>query len=274
MIAQIGAGVVSDCFNAEDIGRGSAFYGLAPRLGPALGPIIGGFIVQNLNWRWSAYITSMLAGALWIFGLFFIRETRPSAIKKKRAIALRKKTGNNNLHTAEWPLPAGESDLQHLLVGLKRPLGFLATHHIVQYLAMYQFFVAGTLYLILSTYHRLWVEEYHESVEIGGLNYVSIGLGLLIGNQLCSRVSDKVYDYLRRRLDSGDPNDPDAGRPEYRVPLMLVGAVVYPIGFLLYGEFLSLFLFLFPYPFLYLFIFILLSYLPFPRPLKNMQRDE
>lgn len=49
LIEQIGAGVVSDCFNAEDIGRGSAFYGLAPRLGPAVGPLVGGFIVQNLG---------------------------------------------------------------------------------------------------------------------------------------------------------------------------------------------------------------------------------
>lgn len=40
---------MSDCFNAEDIGRGSAFYGLAPRLGPAVGPLVGEFIVQNLG---------------------------------------------------------------------------------------------------------------------------------------------------------------------------------------------------------------------------------
>lgn len=227
--------MVSDCFNAEDIGRGSAFYGLAPRLGPALGPIIGGFIVQNLNYRWSFYITSMLAGLLFIFGLFFIQETRPSVIMKKKAIKLRKKTGNQELHTKEWPLPDGESDFQHLLTGLKRPLIFLATHHIIQYLAMYQFFVAGTLYLILSTYHRLWVENYHESIQIGGLNYISLGLGLVVGNQFCARVSDKLYEYLRKRFDSGDPSDPDAGRPEYRVPLMLLGAVCLPAGFILYG---------------------------------------
>lgn len=33
----IGLGVISDCFNAEDIGQGSAFYGLATQLGPAIG---------------------------------------------------------------------------------------------------------------------------------------------------------------------------------------------------------------------------------------------
>lgn len=186
----IGGGLVSDCFNAEDIGRGSAFYGLAPRLGPAIGPLLGGFIVQNLDWRWSFYITSMFAGALFVSALFFLQETRPSIRLKRKAIKLRKKTGNENLHTQDWPRQ--ESDWQHLAEGLKRPFVFLGTHYIVQYLALYQFFLAGTLYLILSTYHRLFTEDYHESVQISGLNYISIGLGLIVGNQLCSRVSDKV----------------------------------------------------------------------------------
>ena len=227
--------MVADCFHAEDIGRGSAFYGLAPRLGPSLGPLVGGFIVQNLGWRWGFWITSMLAGALLVFGFVFIRETRPSILLKKKAQRMQKETGNQSLRTKEWPREI--SDWEFLRQGLKRPLVFLGTHHIVQYLALYQFFVAGTLYLILSTYHSLFTNVYHESIQISGLNYISIALGLVLGNQLCSRVSDKVYDYLRHhpKLPSLDESDPNAGRPEYRVPMMMVGVVLYPIGFLIYG---------------------------------------
>jgi MFS family permease len=72
MLTRIGwCCIVVDCFTAENIGRGSAFYGLAPRLGPALGPLIGGFIVENLGWRWCFHITSTLAGALFIFEVIF-----------------------------------------------------------------------------------------------------------------------------------------------------------------------------------------------------------
>jgi hypothetical protein len=102
---------------------------------------------------------------------------------------------------------------------------------------MHQLFVAGTLYLILETYHSLVTNKSVESTQIAGLKYVSICSGLVIGNQFCSRVSDKVYNWLRHQscLESMDPGDPNAGSPEYRVRLMMVGVVVYPIGFLIYG---------------------------------------
>lgn len=36
---QLGGGVLSDCWRAEERGMASAIYGLAPFLGPAVGPI-------------------------------------------------------------------------------------------------------------------------------------------------------------------------------------------------------------------------------------------
>ena len=160
----------------------------------------------------------MLAGVLFVFALIFVQETRPQIILERRAKKLRKESGSNQYRTKDWPRT--ESDLRHFGQGMMRPLVFLGTHHIVQYLAVYQvfslqdtadsnlavghrrtphtnstsqFFIAGTLYLVLSTFHGLWIEKYMESIEISGLNYISIGLGLVLGNQLTSRLSDKVY---------------------------------------------------------------------------------
>lgn len=53
----------------------------------------------------------------------------------------------------------------------------------------------------------------------------------------------QVYDYLHHRLEFDDPSDPDAGHPEFRAPLMLVGSVLYSIGFLLFGRAAQLHLF-------------------------------
>jgi len=152
-----------------------------------------------------------------MFALIFVQETRPQIILERKAKKLRKESGSNEYRTKDWP--RSESDLRHFGQGMMRPLVFLGTHHIVQYLAIYQvcslediancylvvrhrrtlhanstsqFFIAGTLYLVLSTFHGLWIENYMESIEISGLNYISIGLGLVLGNQLTSRLSDKV----------------------------------------------------------------------------------
>jgi len=72
---QIGGGVLSDCWRAEERGLAISIYSLAPLLGPAIGPIAGGFITQNSTWRWAFYATSIADAIIQIFGLFFLRET-------------------------------------------------------------------------------------------------------------------------------------------------------------------------------------------------------
>jgi MFS family permease len=90
-------------------------------------------------------------------------------------------------------------------------------------------FLYGQLYLQLSTFPKLWETRYGESVEIGGLNYISLGLGLGLGAQLCAPLQDRVYAWLKRR------EGVSVGRPEFRVPMMVPGAVATPVGLLIYG---------------------------------------
>lgn len=48
----IGGGVVSDLFEPENRGLAMAIFSAGPLFGPVLGPICGGFIAQNIGWRW------------------------------------------------------------------------------------------------------------------------------------------------------------------------------------------------------------------------------
>jgi hypothetical protein len=80
----------------------------------------------------------------------------------------------------------------------------------------------------LSTFPTLWSDVYHESVGIGGLNYISLGLGFFIGTQVCAPCQDRIYRALKRRNNG-------VGKPEFRVPLMVPGAVLVPIGLFIYG---------------------------------------
>lgn len=190
--ATIGAGTVADCYDAHEIGRGSAFYGLAPRLGPAIGPLVSGFVVQYLSWRWIFYISSIISGALFLASTIFLQETRADVLLRHKAKSMRKSTCSEKLHTKTWP--SDESAVSKLGQSLWRPIKFLATHYILQYLALYQAFLTGLLYLILAGYHSLFTDRYGESLGISGLNYVAIGLGLVVGNTLTTSLSDRVCD--------------------------------------------------------------------------------
>lgn len=101
-----------------------------------------------------------------------------------------------------------------------------STAHLETVMLIIEF--SGSMYLVLSTYPGLWAIVYHESIGIGGLNYISLGVGFFLGSQICAPINDRLY----RRLKKSNNN---TGRPEFRVPLMVPGSLLVPIGLFIYG---------------------------------------
>ena len=222
----LGGGLLSDCWRAEERGKAVSIYSLAPLLGPAVGPIAGGFIVEKTTWRWVFWSSSIVGAAIQVMGFFYLRETYPPKILGDKAKRLRKETGNDDLHT-EFDSP--DRALGRMLAtSLLRPFRLLGTQPIVQVVALYMAYLYGTMYLVLSTFPVIWSDSYHESIGIGGLNYISLGVGFFLGAQICSPLNDRIY----RRLKKTNNNE---GRPEFRVPLMIPGACLVPIGLFIYG---------------------------------------
>lgn len=116
-----------------------------------------------------------------------------------------------------------------LLHALDRPFRLLFTQPIVQFLALYMSMIYGIIYLMLSTFPILWTEIYHESTGIGGLNYISIMVGLTFGAQTGGR----FIDYIYRRLSRNTPSR--KGRPEFRVPILFISTALVSAGLFLYG---------------------------------------
>lgn len=224
----IGGGLLSDCWKAEERGRAISIYSLAPLLGPAIGPIAGGFITENTTWRWCFWATCIACACIQVSGLFFLQETYIPELLKRKKNRLIRETGNTKLHT-EFDDPE-RSFSKHLQTALVRPFRMIATQPIVQVLAVYIAYVYGIMYLVLSTFPGLWTGEdyYHESIGIGGLNYISLGLGFFLGTQIGAPLNDRFYRKLRQRNNG-------VGRSEFRVPLMFPGSILIPIGLFWYG---------------------------------------
>jgi len=227
----IGGGVLGDLFSAEDRGKALSIYSLAPLLGPAVGPIAGAFIAQNTTWRWAFYSTTIADAVIQAAGVFFLQETYGPVLltwKKRRLI---KETGNQALHTP-YDRESDRTVAKMLRVALERPFRMITTQVIVQALALYNLYLYGLIYIVLTSFPSLWSgpepKGYGEAVGIGGLNYLSLGLGFFVGAQLCAPLQDRIYAALKRRY--GGP-----GRPEYRVPMMVPGAFLVPVGLVIYG---------------------------------------
>ncbi|KAL4883964.1 major facilitator superfamily domain-containing protein [Aspergillus karnatakaensis] len=224
----VGGAVLSDCFTPEQRGKSIAIYSLAPLLGPAVGPIAGGFIAENTTWRWVFYATSIVDGAIQVAGLFLLKETYAPKILKTRAKKIRKETGDATYQT---DIERQNKKLSEVMrIALIRPFRLLGTQPIVQAIALYLAYSYGIMYLVLSTFPTLWTGEqyYNESIGIGGLNYISLGLGFWLGSQLCAPLNDRIYRRLKARNDG-------VGKPEFRVPLLSVAAFLTPVGLFIYG---------------------------------------
>ncbi|KAJ5274064.1 MFS multidrug transporter [Penicillium angulare] len=83
---------------------------------------------------------------------------------------------------------------------------------------------------MLSTLPTLWTdpEYYGENIGIGGLNYISLGLGALLGSLIAARLNDYAYASLKAH-DSG------LGKSECRLPLLAITSICCSIGLFIYG---------------------------------------
>lgn len=225
----IGGGILGDLFTAEQRGKAMSVYSLMPLLGPAIGPVAGGWIAQCTSWRWVFWSTTIACGLIQAAGLVYLRETYAPVLLQRKKRRLAKETGNDALRT-EFDRP-DRTMKQVLGTALTRPFRMLATQLIVQILALYMMYLYGTIYLLFSTFPSLFGKQYGETPGIQGLNYISIGIGFFLGTQVCAPLQDRIYAALKRRyVPDGGP-----GRPEFRVPLMVPGAILVPVGLFIYA---------------------------------------
>lgn len=222
----IGGGVLSDLFTAEERGKAMSIYSLAPLLGPAIGPIAGAFIADNISWRWIFYVTTIADAVIQIAGFFFLRETYTPILLQWRKKKLIRETGNLELYT-DFDNP-DHTLFKKLSTAFLRPFRMLLTQPIIQFLALYMMYLYGLMYLVLSTFPTLWA-SYGFNTGIGGLHYIALGVGMFAGSQTCAPLQDRIYARLKKRYDVS------VGRPEFRIPMMLPGAILIPMGLVTYG---------------------------------------
>ncbi|GMF74635.1 unnamed protein product [Aspergillus oryzae] len=227
-VYSLGYGVLGDVWSADQRGRSLSLYLLIPLTGSAVGPIVSGFIVNYSTWRWMFWSTAILQLILELSSSLLFHESYAPLLLRRRAEKLRSDTGDSRYHAAIEMREAGLSPLRKLSRSLSRPLRLLAFHPIIQMQAILEGIDYGLLYFALSSFSALHVAAYSESVEISGLHYIAICIGTISGSQLCGPLMD--YAYQRLTSHTGETQV-----PELRIPLLLPGALLTPIGFFLYG---------------------------------------
>lgn len=217
--------MLGDLWKPEQRGLSFAIATFLPLLGPAIGPIIGGVVTGSIGWRWIFWILSIFDACLILAAFFLFPETYGQLLLHRKAVQMSKQTGKQwytEYDTHSQPLST------KLTNALLRPCRLLFRQPVIQFMALLMAFNYGTLLFVLASYASLWTSKYHQSVTISGLHYLAIVIGYTVASQGGARLTDKLWQHFKRKAGGQTA-------PEYRVPLMIPGTVLIPVGLLWYG---------------------------------------
>src|SRR5262245_20460326 len=81
-LVPIAQSLLLDIYTPEERGSAMALFGVSVMVGPVLGPVIGGWLTENISWRWVFYI-NLPIGLLAFAGIvLFVSETPRNALAK------------------------------------------------------------------------------------------------------------------------------------------------------------------------------------------------
>ena len=214
-------GLLADIWDPINRGVAIVAFAAATFIGPVIGPIIGGFMTQSyLGWRWTAWMTLIMAALFCTIGLFVIPETYGPLILSNRAARLRYETQNWALRSARDEQKADFKDIVNRY--LLRPFTMLSQEPILVAVTLYMGLIYGILYLFFEAYPISFQEQRGFNLGVGALPFIGIIIGVAFGS-LFIIVLTKTR-FKRKFLKDGRVE------PEERLLPMIVGSVLMPIG--------------------------------------------
>jgi MFS family permease len=197
-----------------------AGFALATFVGPAMGPIIGGFVTDSyLGWRWTEYLTAILAFFFLFVDIIFLPETYGPVLLKGKAKKLRHERMIWAIHARQEEKEISFKTI--LVVYLFRPIKMLFLEPMILLLTMYVSFVYGVVYLLFSAFPIAYQEVRGWNDGVGALPFLGITVGALTGSIIIVLF---IPRYARKMKEAGGPV------PEERLIPMMIGGVLFTIG--------------------------------------------
>jgi multidrug resistance protein len=214
-------GVVFDLFDANDRGVVLSLFAGAVFLSPAVGPMVGGFVGENVGWRWVEGVMTIFTGIVWIAICFFLPETYGPVLLHKRANELSKVTGK--VYRSKFEAKEVTKLSNVLKIALSRPWILLFRELIVFLLSLYIAIIYGTLFMLFGAFPIVYQEKRGWSEGVGGLAFIGVLVGMIL-SVIYSILDNKRYKNTAKKSKGGH------APPEARLPPAMVGSILLPIG--------------------------------------------
>jgi multidrug resistance protein len=214
-------GTLVDFWEPVDRGVAMTIFAGATFIGPVAGPVAGGFIVQSyLGWRWTEYLTAIMAFGFGFIAFVFVPETYAPVLLSQRAKKIRFETKNWAIHAK---LDEQQIDLKNIAERyLLRAFKMLLKEPILDLITLYMALIYGIMYLFFEAYPIAFQEERGWNSGVGALPFLGITIGVLIGGAIIIYTSKTRF--ARKLREEGQVV------PEERLIPMIIGGALFPIG--------------------------------------------
>lgn len=182
---------------------------------------MGGFITQShLGWRWTQWITLIMATLFGTMGAIVIPETYHPVILQKKAKRLRYQMRNWAIHAEadEKEINAKEIANKYLL----RPFKMLLFEPILVLVTLYISLIYGIIYGFFEVFPVSFQEQRGYNLGVGSLPFLSILVGVVIGCLIITYTTRTRF--ARKMRETGQVV------PEERLIPMIIGGAALPIG--------------------------------------------
>jgi MFS family permease len=268
----LGPAIVGDIFPQEHRGAALSLVYLAPLLGGAMGPLISSAVAQAWGWRAVVWMTVGLASGCEVLFLTYFRETYKVAILRRRAARLallaeggddkggasgdaRRKRFKTAFDEAERGEARGEEEglwaVGKLRDAVLRPGLVLCGSGVLVALTVFSAVVFTYFYIMSTTLSDILQDIYGLTPVATGFCFMSFskfcprpwpcnkdaflvradrwtGAGSFIGVVICNRTLDRIYIRMTNTHKG-------VGKPEFRLPLAIIGAFTLPLTVGAYG---------------------------------------
>jgi hypothetical protein len=221
-------GSISDLWTPMERVFAFPVFANAAFLGPLIGPVMGGYIVSSSvlgSWRWTEWITLIIAGLVLILLVLCQPETFPPTLLRWRAHHLRRVTGDER-YRAEVEIRQ-QTLVARLKIALYRPFLLTISEPIIILVALYLTVIYIILFTFLDGYTYIFSEIHGTSEGVTGLCF----LGIILGLFLASALVPLIYSWSKKDLKKIQDEGGDRLPPEFRLWFaMLGGALAIPVS--------------------------------------------
>ncbi|KAK0647050.1 major facilitator superfamily domain-containing protein [Cercophora newfieldiana] len=220
--------IVGDMFVNEERGGAVSLIFLAPLIGGALGPAISSAVAERYGWRAVLWMSIAMASVCEVVFLTCFKETYKVAILRKRAEKLGVDVKGGKLVVEGGEQVKDGEGLRGLRDAVLRPARVLFGSGVLMAMSAFGSVVFSYYYVLSTTLAEILRDIYELDSITVGFCFISFSIGSVFSVLVCNRHLDKIYIKMK------DDNK-GVGLPEYRLPLVIVGAFCMPIVTAFYG---------------------------------------